>query len=158
MKTRSLLFTLLLLSNSCFPESKIVCTPPEGLRVDYFNEPSNLSKYKNHVFLTDTDSFSGMHPTIIFEDNQKEVTFIIGNTSSAISKNMKGNMAIIYSSKDQISFAGVINEAPILASYYPDMHILVYSQQSDWMPTKRGMRSGIYFSRCSQPNLNAGAK
>jgi hypothetical protein len=106
-------------------------------------------KQPHNEFLTDTDKIRDMHPTIIFGDNKKEVTFIIGNTSTAIAKTMKANMTVIYETKEQISFSGVINEAPILVSYYPTMHILVYSQQSDWLPTAEGMRSAIYFSKCN---------
>ena len=142
-------FVFLLLSGSSFSEPTFVCQPPEGLRVDYFDADNTINKPKNE-FLTDTDKISGMHPTIIFHDKTKEATFILGNTSASIAKTMKANMAIIYNTKEQISFAGVINEAPILASYYPMMHILAYSQQSDWAPNANGMRSAIYYSKCNE--------
>jgi hypothetical protein len=142
-----LLIILIFIPTLVFSQTTIVCDPPRGLRVDYF-EMNNILKKPANIFLPDTDKVSGMNPTIIFEDGEKFAMFILGHTKNAPKETLKTKMFIFYNSPEQISFVGLMKDAPILASYYPLLHILVYSQQANWLPVSGGMRATLFYSDC----------
>ncbi len=151
MKKKMILFYMILgaFPLVSFSESKtITCETPQGTRVDYFTE--NNVNLKNQTFLMGRDQVSGMNPQIILNPENKTVSFIIGDAAEIKSQPKSGNMQVLLYSDDQISFAGLINNAPILASYYPKMNILIYSQQSIWPVVEiQGARAVIFYSRCA---------
>ena len=80
----------------------IVCDPPQGMRVDYFvNNKANL---QNEQFIMGRDQVSGMKPQIILNNN-KTVSFIIGDATEISSLPKSGNMQVLLYNDDQISFA-----------------------------------------------------
>ena len=124
----------------------IICSPPQGMRVDYFlNNKANLT---NQTFIMGRDQVSGMSPQIIL-NGDKTVSFVIGDASEIKSQPKAGNMQVLSYSEDQISFAGMVNNAPILATYYPKFGVLIYSQQSIWPgPDFQGARAVLFYSQC----------
>lgn len=130
----------------------IVCEPPQGTRVDYFL--LNNMNLQNETFLMGKDRVSQMRPMIGLIDN-KNVSFIIGDTSQVKSPPKSGNMQVLQYNENQISFAGLISGAPILATYYPKLGILIYSQQSIWSgPSYQGARAVIFYSKCGKQTPN----
>lgn len=127
-------------------DKTITCQPPLGTRVDYFSH--NTLNLKSHEFLMGRDQVAGMQPQIILGDN-RTVSFIIGDATELKSQPKAGNMQVLLYNEEQISFAGIINNAPILATYYPKLSILIYSQQSIWPgPNYQGARAVMFYSKC----------
>lgn len=144
---------IMVLISALFPvavlsaEKTIVCEPPQGSRIDYFTV--NRINLKNETFLMGRDSVSGMRPRIVLAENGTDVSFILGDTETLKSAPKTANMKVVESTEDQISFVGKFNGAPIMASYYPKMAVLIYSQQSIWPgPDYLGARAAIFYSRC----------
>ncbi len=132
-----------------FAEKKtVICESPQGTRVDYFT--INNINLQNDTFIMGRDRVSGMKPKIVLDDNNKNVLFIIGDAIETKSQEKQGNMQVLAYNEDQISFTGMINGAPILATYYPKVSILIYSQQSIWPgPDYQGARAVIFYSKCA---------
>ena len=147
MKKTYLIVFFVLFPLASFAEKKtVICDPPQGTRVDYFS--FNNINLQNNTFLMGKDRVSGMRPQIHLYDDNKQVSFVIGD-AEASSQSKSGNMQVLLYNEDQISFAGVINHAPILATYYPKMAVLIYSQQSIWPgPDYQGARAVIFYSKC----------
>lgn len=149
MRFYSLFFTALL----SYPllsmaDQTILCDAPQGTRIDYFSV--NGVNLQNNTFLMGRDKMSGVRPKIIFSDNKKTATFIITDAEHVKSQQAKtGNMQIVLHNDEQISFAGMVSGAPIMATYYPKIAALIYSQQSIWPgPDYQGARAAIFYSRC----------
>ena len=123
----------------------IVCNPPQGTRVDYFS--MNKINLQNENFIMARDQVIGMQPKITIQDD-KNVSFSIDDVSAG----QKGSaMQVLLMNPEQITFAGLINEAPILATYYPKLSILIYSQQSIWPgPDYQGARAVIFYAKCKE--------
>lgn len=125
----------------------ITCAPPEGTRIDYF--AYNSLNLENQKFFMGRDRVSTLQPKIILDNNNKNfVTFVLGTDPS-----LTNTMKVLQSDSEQISFAGLINGAPMLASYYLKLQILIYSQQSIWPgPNFQGARASIFYSKCTTSN------
>lgn len=149
IKSATINLILTLIPIACISQTKISCNPPNGLRVDYY-EQENIFKNPSQIFIPNVDKISGMNPTIIFDDLGKTALFSVSSSALTSPKTITSDMVVFYSSKEQISFAGIMNGAPVLASYYPTMKVLVYSQQTDWTPATRGVRSALYYSKCKE--------
>jgi hypothetical protein len=150
MKSSILLcLSLLLLPLSGFSADKtFLCEAPQGTRIDYFSH--NNINLQNETFLMGRDRVSGMRPMIILSDNNKEVSFVIGDASQMNSTPKTGKMNVLVYDENQISFTGIVNGAPILATYYQKMGILIYSQQSIWPgPDYVGARAVIFYAKCA---------
>lgn len=148
-KNPFLYLLLILLPFSGIAANKtIVCDSPQGTRIDYFSV--NNINLKNETFLMGRDRVSGMQPTIILDDNNKDVSFVIGDAAELKSASTKtGNMTVLAYNDDQISFTGLVNNAPILATYYPKINVLIYSQQSIWPgPNYEGARAVLFYAKC----------
>lgn len=143
----SLIFTLIPIA--CISQTKISCDPPNGLRVDYY-EQENIFKNPSQIFIPNDDKISGMNPKVIFNNDGKTAIFTVGNSSVMPPETITSHMIIFYTTQEQISFVGIMNGAPVLASYYPPMKILVYSQQTNWTPFTRGVRSALFYSKCKE--------
>lgn len=51
---------------------------------------------------------------------------------------------------NQLSFSGLLNGAPILGTYYPELNVLIYSQQAAWPgPDSKGARAVIFYATCN---------
>lgn len=133
---------------SCFSAEKtIICESPQGTRVDYFT--ANRVNLKNETFIMGRDGIRGMQPRIVFAENGVDVSFTLGDTETWKTTPKEANMKVVNSTEEQVSFAGLYNGAPILASYYPRLSILIYSQQSVWPgPDFAGARAAIFYSHC----------
>lgn len=139
---------LLHLPLASFSDETISCDPPQGTRVDYFSR--NSINLQNDTFLMSRDKISGMNPRIVLMSNHQDVLFTIGDTSEMKSQPKHGNMKVLLYNENQISFTGMVNGAPILASYYPQLHILIYSQQSIWPgPNYQGLRAVMFYAKCT---------
>lgn len=128
-------------------DKTFICGAPEGSRIDYFL--INSINLQNQTFLMGKDRVSGMRPRIILSDNNRDVFFIIGDAAEIKSQPKTGKMQVLAYNDEQISFTGIVNGAPILATFYPKMNILIYSQQSTWPgPNYQGARAVIFYSKC----------
>lgn len=128
-------------------DKTILCGAPEGSRIDYFT--FNSLNLQNETFLMGRDRVSGMRPRIILSANNRDVFFTIGDAAEVKGQPKTGKMQVLAYNDEQISFTGVVNGAPILATYYPKMNILIYSQQSIWPgPNYQGARAVIFYSKC----------
>lgn len=145
---RLLGLTLLLSSISSFAADKtILCDEPQGTRIDYFS--TNSINLKNETFIMGRDRISGLRPKLVLLSNNKDVSFTIGDAAEVKGQVKTGSMKVLAYDEDQISFTGVINGAPILATYYPKMQVLIYSQQSIWPgPNYQGARAVIFYAKC----------
>lgn len=141
-----MLVILLQIPIASYSKTEIICESPNGSRVDYWK---NSDKYPNNEFLTDDDKISGIHPTITISDNN-DITFSTADSGNI--NPISSTMTLLLKDSEQMSFSGVMDGAPVLASYYPKLKILVYSQHSDWTPYNTGMRSTTYYSRCVENN------
>lgn len=144
---------ILLLAVTCLPfnsfaaDKYIICEEPIGSRVDYF--VSNTADLKNETFLMGRDRVTGLKPRIRLNDQDQNVFFVIGDAEELKSKEKSAEMRVFAYNEDQITFAGLVNGAPILATYYPGMKILIYSQQSTWPgPEFEGARAMLFYSKC----------
>jgi len=150
MQIKKLILTHLLFllpAISFAAEMKILCDEPVGTRIDYFTQ--NTATLKNNEFLVGRDQVTGMQPQIIFNANNQDVSFVIGDATMLAAQQKTGNMKVILSTQEQISFTGMVNNAPVLATYYPAMKVLMYSQQSVWPGDSfTGARSILFYSKC----------
>lgn len=131
-------------------QTTIICDEPMGSRVDYF--AFNSMNLENEKFIMGKDKVSGMKPIITLNSNNHDVGFVISDAADAKSvQPKKGEMKVLAYNDDQISFVGLVNGAPILATYYPKIQILIYSQQSIWPgPNYQGARAVIFYAKCSK--------
>jgi hypothetical protein len=73
------------------------------------------------------------------------------DSASSSANNKIDVMKIIDQNAEQISFTGTFSDAPILASYYPQMKILIYTQQSVWPgPDFQGARALMFYAKCQE--------
>lgn len=128
-------------------DQSISCDPPQGMRVDYFVE--NKINLDNQKFIVGRDQISGMKPRIILHENGKDVSLTLGDTTEAKTEPKPSHMQVIMERPDQISFTGMVSGAPVMATYYPKMNVLIYSQQSVWPGDDyQGARAVIFYSKC----------
>jgi len=138
--------TLLIPLTSFAADKKIICETPDGMRLDYF--VFNRLDVENNKFLASRDRMSKANIAIIFHDKSKDVTFYIQTDKNSKPSEYK-NMKIIYQNLQQITFDGMFNRAPIMATYYPLYDILVYSQQSVWPGQNyKGARAVFFHAKC----------
>lgn len=144
----------LLISYFIFPfysysaDKTFICEAPQGTRIDYFSH--NDINLQNETFLMGRDRVSGMRPQIVLNDNNKDVFFVIGDASQMKSQPKSGKMTVLVYDEKQISFTGIVSAAPILATYYQKMGVLIYSQQSFWPgPNYEGARAVIFYAKCA---------
>lgn len=135
-------------SLSAFAEGEtITCEEPTGARVDYFKQ--NKANLENERFMPGRDRVTGLKPQLKINNETHEVSFIIGNTAELKTQPIKGNMRVLAFNESQVSFTGVVNGAPILGTFYPELDILIYSQQSTWPGGDFvGARAMLFYSKC----------
>ena len=103
---------------------------------------------ENNKFLLAHDRITDTSINITLHDNKKDVTFYFE------SKNQQPiieprNMKVLYQDLQQVSFAGMFNRAPFLATYYPLFDVLIYSQQSVWPQGNfSGVRGMLFYAKC----------
>ena len=143
------IFFLAVVPLAAYPAAKtFVCHSPEGMRVDYFS--SNNLNLENNKFILGKDHVSGMYPQIILQDDNQNVSFLIGDSTEIKSSPKQVNMKVLAYNSDQISFTGIVNDAPILATFYPKANVLIYSQQSTWANDNlQGARAILFYAICS---------
>jgi len=142
----ALVIAMLCFCGNSAASQTIVCEAPQGTRVDYFS--ANRINLQNETFLMSKDRISSIKPTIELGDNQ-EVHFSLGNGEQMTAGTKSGSLKVLKYDAKQISFAGLVNGSPIMATYYPATSTLVYSQQSIWPgPDYEGVRAILFFSKC----------
>lgn len=126
----------------------VLCDPPQGTRIDYFSV--NGANLQNESFLMARDKISGMRPKMVLHEASHEVDFIISDAAHVELAPMTGKMNVLAYNDEQVSFTGIVKGAPVLATYYPKLSILIYSQQSTWPgPDFQGARAAIFYAKCT---------
>lgn len=129
----------------------ITCDAPWGSRVDFFSQAKE--GVEPNTFLMARDKITGIHPVLILNNADKTVTFDLkDSTLYQDDKNVTktANMKVIAYNENQITFAGVLNNAPIMGTYYPKMNILYFSQQSLWQTQElTGANAFLFQSKCT---------
>lgn len=126
----------------------IFCNEPMGPRLDYFTQ--NTANLQNNQFLVGRDQMNDVRIRIVLDDNNQDVSFVVGSDADLQKTSPTNNMKIVFATTDQVSFLGKVNEAPILATYYPSMNILIYTQQSVWPGDSfSGARAMLFYARCN---------
>lgn len=137
---------IILITTSFAADKTINCDEPQGSRIDYFSE--NHANLKNEQFYMAKDRMSGLRPKIIIK-NDNQVSFVIGDSVQKASQSKTGEMKVLVNNDKQLSFAGVVSDAPVLGTYYREQRVLVYSQQSVWDDENfEGVRAMMFYSRC----------
>lgn len=137
---------IFLIAANATASQTILCEPPQGTRVDYFSV--NRANLQNQTFHMSKDRISSVRPMIVLGEN-KEISFALGDSAQMKADTKSGVLSVLIYEAKQISFAGLLNHSPILATYYPGTHTLVYSQQSIWPgPEYEGVRAILFFSKC----------
>lgn len=154
----ALLLTSLTAASTLFadPAAKtthITCEPPVGTRIDYFTK--NNAGIENNKFQMSRDKVSGVNPHIVFNSALDTVEFSIrGSTLSADSASSDATVAsmkVIAYSDNQVTFAGIVNNAPMMATYYSKLNILIFSEQNIWSGGDlEGARATVFYSRCTE--------
>lgn len=146
---RILLINLLTLTSFAASASgrTVMCDAPMGPRLDYFTQ--NTANLQNNQFLVGNDQMSDVHVRVVLNDNNQDVSFAVGSMAQLQAIPEVNNMKVVDTTKDQVSFFGKVNDAPILATYYPAMSIIVYTQQSVWPGDSfSGARAMLFYARC----------
>lgn len=129
----------------------ITCDAPWGSRVDYFE--NNKVNQANKTFLMARDKITGIHPKLILDDQEKSVYFELTDTTLFDKKSesvKSANMNVIAYNDEQITFTGVLNNAPVMGTFYPKMNILIFSQQSIWKNEQlQGANAFLLQSQCT---------
>jgi hypothetical protein len=121
-----------------------LCDIPQGTRVDYFTQ--DVATIRANVFSLARDQVINLKPKIIIHDN--DVTFTNDYAEKSSSASTSEKMKIILRTSDQISFAGMFNGEPMLATLYPLTNVLMYSQQATWSQPYDGVRAVMFYSKC----------
>lgn len=141
---RIILALALVVSIPLYAAPKIInCASPQGMRIDYFSQ--NAVNLKNNHFNMSRDRASGFKISLSIDTQ----TVFFNMQKLKDHTEMKATMPIILNTADQLSFAGVLNGAPILGTYYPEINVLIYSQQATWPgPDFKGARAVIFYAMC----------
>ncbi len=137
--------------------TQVTCEPPVGTRIDYFTK--NSAGVENNKFQMSRDKVSGANPHIVFNSASEMVDFSIRNSAVFVNdseqKPISASMKVIAYSDNQVTFAGILNNAPMMATYYSKLHILMFTEQNIWTGSDfEGARATLFYSRCTEETAN----
>lgn len=129
-----------------------VCADIKGPQTYYYpNSPWN-EKRETNKFDDHQDGISSKYLVLRWEEGKDTAVVALVDRES---KDIKTS-TIVYSlhrtqagNSEQISFAGILSDAPVMFSLYPREKILLYSQQSIWSPpVAEGIRAFMFHATC----------
>jgi len=146
-----ILCLLMPLSLLAKPILTVVCEPPKGPRIDYGSEAFTESPFK----LEKTeDSFTGVNPTFIFDDQDSSNAIMLWGTTRGLEETKAQQVPIIMRTKDQISLIEVDGNGVWVHSLYPQLGFGIFTRQGHWTGTNHA-KGMIFYAKC---NFAVGAR
>jgi hypothetical protein len=139
---------LFVMTNSYSSTLTATCEQIKGQRVDYFLD--NPLDKPNKKFLESNDSISGSKLLISYDTSANNALFSLGESGTG--KLHTVSLVKLYSSDQQITFVGILDDAPIMVTLYPLSHTVLYNMQSNWGNIATGIRSNLFHAICEISN------
>ncbi len=128
------------------------CTDIKGPQTYYYPDSPWNRERETNKFDDHQDGISSRYLVLRWEEGKNiAAVALVDRESKDISTS-----AVVHSlhrtqggNSEQISFSGILNDAPVMISLYPREKILIYSQQSIWSPpVGEGIRAFMFHATC----------
>lgn len=119
-----------------------------GTGVDYFTSAPTTSTLPLHRFNTRQKDGTSSKVVFAWEVGNKTATLTFYPSKSQ-SHALQANLHVIYFEDGQLTAVGILHGAPVMFSVYPFDKVCVYSMQSIWQGLLNGMRSTLFYNKCT---------
>lgn len=141
----------LFLTTSAFANSKemshIICSQITGSHTYYFTQ--NSAGKENERFFDAPDSITDTTFNILFNKNTNQGLITISKIHpDEFDVTHSTEITKVFSDNQQITFLGILNNAPIMLTFYPASNVLIYNMQSNWGTIASGIRAQLFHAKC----------
>ena len=141
------LIALITLPTVNWAATTITCKNIEGFRTSFFTK---ASKVKTNSFIFTEDSISEGELKLILNHEDKTAWLEMPNTK-AMGNSYKTKLVPLHYDSDpleQLTFAGVLNGAPIMFTYFPEQNIAFYTMHTVYSGVLEGAKAVQLHAEC----------